>query len=141
MTIALALALFFGGFAAGSLHSARQDYRWRNATVVRGMLVKNGTQLHYEYHPPGKPVVTGSAFRDDSVSQPDGIVDDWVRLEYDAGLAEPLRRHLSKGRADSNYAQFRIELIAGSIFALVCAGCLFAFGRAWYDKRHLAESF
>jgi hypothetical protein len=139
MVVSVVLALFFGGFAWGSLHSARQDYRWRNAEVVRGVLVKNGSRYHYEYRPPGKAPVVGASFTDDLPYEADGVVDDWVRLEYDPALSDPLRRHLSKGRASSNYKQFVIEASAGSVFAAAVAGCLLAFLRAWHDKRRAAH--
>jgi hypothetical protein len=135
MVVSVVLALFFGGFAWGSLHSARRDYRWRNAQAVRGVEVKNGSRYHYEYRPPGKAPVIGSSFAEDFDQKPDGVVDDWVRLDYDPALPDPLRRRFSKGRADSNYTQFLIEVSAGSVFAAAVAGCLFAFLRAWYDKR------
>ena len=140
MTFAVLLGLFFGGFAAGSLHTAKQDYRWRDAFVVRGVLVKKGSLYHYEYARPGEATVIGPTFTDDSSNKPDGIVDDWVRLEYDPKLPEHLRPHLSKGRAGSNYAQFAIELVAGSIFAAASASCVWVFLRALYDKRQLAET-
>jgi len=57
----------------------------------------------------GKAPVVGSSFTEDLPQRPDGVVDDWVRLEYDPALPDLLRRHLSKGRASSNYKQFLIE--------------------------------
>ena len=96
MIVSAVLALFFGAFAAGSLHSAKQDYRWRNAAVVRGVMVRHGDDYHYEYRPPGKPVVAGQSLGDQGSSKPDGVVDDWARLEYDPSLPEHLRPHRSK---------------------------------------------
>ena len=139
MVVSVVLALFFGGFAWGSLHSARQDYRWRNAQAVRGVLVKSGSRYHYEYRPPGKAPVIGASFAEDLPQRPDGVVDDWVRLDYDPALSEQLRRRFSKGRADSNYTQFLIEVSAGSVFATAVAGCLLSFLRAWHDKRRAAS--
>lgn len=139
MLVSVVLALFFGGFATGSLLSARQDYRWRNAQAVRGVLVKSGARYHYEYRQPGKAPVIGASFAEDLPPAPDGVVDDWVRLDYDPALPEQFRRRFSKGRADSNYTQFLIEAGAGSGFAAAVAGCLLAFLRAWYDKRRAAS--
>jgi hypothetical protein len=136
MAFSILLGLFFAAFAAGSLHSARQEYRWRNATVVRGVLVKKGTDYHYEYRPAGHPVVIGPDIGDQGSSEPDGVVDDWARLEYDPELPEQLRRHLSKGRASTNYGQFLITATAGAVFSAAVLGCLWAFLRALYDKRH-----
>ena len=139
MAFSVLLGLFFAGFAAGSLHTARQEYRWRNAIVVRGVLVKKGSSDHYEYRPAGKPAVVGPSFEDESSDRPDGVIDDWARLEYDAELPEKLRRHLSKGRAATNYRQFLITASAGTVFALAVLACLWAFLKAAYDKSHPAQ--
>lgn len=140
MAFAVLLGLFFAGFAFGSFHTARQEYRWRNATVVRGVLVKQGSTYHYEYRPTGKPAVIGPNLDDQSSNQPDGVIDDWARLEYDPQLPEQLRRHLSKGRAATNYGQFLITACAGTAFSIAVLGCVGVFLKAWYDKRHPAEN-
>jgi hypothetical protein len=135
------LGLFFAGFAFGSLHTAKQEYRWRNATVVRGVLVKKGSTYHYEYRPASKPAVIGMNLGDQSSNLPDGVVDDWARLEYDPKLPEQLRRHQSKGRAPTNYGQFLITATAGGGFAIAVLGCVWAFLKAWYDKTHASEEW
>src|SRR4051794_1028362 len=92
MVLAAVIGLFFGAFAFGSWHTATQEYRWRNATAVRGVLVKKGSDYHYEYRPPNQPAIVGQSLTDQSHDGPDGVVDDWVRLEYDANIPEHLRR-------------------------------------------------
>jgi hypothetical protein len=135
MLIAAVLALFFGGFTAGSLYTASQDYHWRNATEVHGVLVKNGTNYHYEYRAAGKPAVVGPALKDVSSDKPDGVVDDWVPVDYDPNLAEHLRRHRSKGRASTNFRQLLITATAGAAFGVATLLCVAAFFRALSDKR------
>jgi hypothetical protein len=139
MALAVLLGLFFGGFAAGSLHTASQEYRWRNATAVHGVLVKKGSAYHYEYRRPGRTAVIGPNLGDQYSSKPDGVVDDWVPVDYDPKLPEQLRRHLSKGRASTNYGQFLITASAGAAFGVLFLFCVVAFLKAWYDKRHPAE--
>ncbi|PYQ29959.1 MAG: hypothetical protein DMF56_09540 [Acidobacteria bacterium] len=138
MAFSLLVALFFAGFAFGSLHSAARDYRWRNASEVHGVLVKQGNRYHYEYRPKGQPAVSGPQLRDESSSKPDGVVDDWVPVDYDPRLPEQLRRHYSKGRASTNYGQFLITASAGTAFAIASLLCVVAFLRAWSDKRNAA---
>lgn len=135
MIVAIVLGLFFGGFAFGSLHSARQEYRWRNATTVHGVLVKHGSKYHYEYRPKGQPPVVGASIGDQHSDQPDGVIDDWVDVDYDPHLPELLRRHYSKGRAATNYGQFLITVSAGALFSLAVLLCLWKFLRAWSDLR------
>jgi hypothetical protein len=137
MLIAAVLALFFGGFAAGSLYTASQEYHWRNATEVHGVLVKNGTDYRYEYRPAGKPAVRGPALNGVSSDKPDGVVDDWVPVDYDPNVPEQLRRHRSKGRASTNFRQFLITAGAGAVFGGATLLCVGAFMRAWRDKRGL----
>jgi len=134
MTLSILLALFFGGFAWGSLHTASQDYRWRNATVVRGALIKKGTSYHYAYTPPGGASVVGPELGDQYSNEPDGVVDDWARLEYDPALPEHLRRHYSKGRASTNYKQSVITGSAGAAFLVACGVCVIVFLRALAEK-------
>ena len=136
MALAVILGLFFGGFAAGSLHTARQDYRWRNATEVHGVLVKQGSRYHYEYRGAGKAAILGPELGDQWSNDPDGVVDDWVPLDYDSQLPEHLRRHLTKGRAATNYKHSMITAAAGVTFLLAFLACVWAFFRALYDKRH-----
>ena len=140
MAFSMLIALFFAAFAFGSLHSASKEYRWRNATEVHGILVKQGTAYHYEYRPKGQPVVNGPELGDQSSDKPDGVVDDWVPVDYDPNLPEHLRRHYSKGRASTNYKQFLITVSAGTAFAIASLLCLVAFFRAWYDKRNAGPS-
>lgn len=139
MALSVLLGLFFAGFATGSLLTARQEYRWRNATAVRGVLIRKGSSYHYEYTPAGKAAVIGPDIGDQRSSQPDGIVDDWARLDYDPQLPEHLRRHFSKGRAATNYRHFLITAAAGVAFALAFLRCVWAFLQALYDKRQPAE--
>jgi hypothetical protein len=138
MVFATLLALFFGALAGGSLHSAAQEYRWRNATVVRGVLVKAASQYHYEYRPPNQPAVIGQPLGDQSYAKSDGVVDDWARLDYDPNLPERLRRHFSRGRASTNYRQFLVTLGAGTVFEIAVLLCIVAFLRAWHDERQSA---
>ena len=140
MAFSMLIALFFAAFAFGSLHSASREYRWRNATEVHGVLVKEGDRYHYEYRPKGQPVVSGPELRDQSSDKPDGVVDDWVPVDYDPKLPEQLRRHYSKGRASTNRGQFLITLSAGIAFAIASLLCVVAFFRAWYDKRSSAAT-
>ncbi len=139
MFLSVLLGLFFAGFAFGSLHTALQEYRWRNALVVRGVLVKRGSQFHYEYRPPGNATVSGPNLTDQSSGKPNGIIDDRARLEYDPAQREKLRRHVSRGRASTNYGQFLITASAGAVFSVLVLICVWFLLRAWYDKRHPSE--
>jgi hypothetical protein len=138
MAFSLLIALFFAAFAYGSLHSAGKEYRWRHATEVHGVLVKQGDRYHYEYRPKGQPAVSGPQLGDQSSGKPDGVVDDWVNVDYDPNLPEQLRRHYSRGHAATNYRQFLITASAGTAFAIASLLCVVAFFRAWSDKRNAA---
>ena len=129
------LVLFFGGFAFGSLHTAHADYLWRNATEVHGVLVKYGSRYRYEYRPAGAAPVIGPDVTDESVDGPEGVVNDWVPLEYDPARPEHLRRHHSRGRMATNFGQFIVTSVAGALFAAAALACAAAFLRAWYEKR------
>lgn len=134
MVVSAVLALFFGGFAFGSLHTARQEYRWRNATAVRGVLVKSGSDYHYEYRPKDAAAVAGPRLSDQSSDKPDGVIDDWVRLDYDPNLPEHLRRRFTKGRVSSNYEQSLITGGAGLLFSVLVLACVWSFLKATYAK-------
>jgi len=139
MTVAAVLALFFSAFAIGSLHTARQEYHWRNASVVHGVLVKQGPDLHYEYRRPAQASVIGPTFHDDSITATnDGVVNDWVDLQYDNQLPEKLRRDNSAHNFRTALQRFLFTASVGSIFALAVALCLWKFLQAWYDKTHSA---
>lgn len=129
------LGLFFASFAAGSLHTATEEFRWRNAVIVRGVLIKRGTRYHYEYTPAGGATVIGPDIGDQWTSKPDGVIDDWIRLEYDPQLPQRLRAHLTKGRAESNYKQSAITAATGSVFILAALACVWTFLRALHEKR------
>ena len=133
MIVSAFLALFFGGFAAGSYFTARTAYRWRNAEFVRGVLVKQGTSYHYEYRPKGQPVVTGAPFTDAASSKPDGVIDDWARLEYDPNLPEKLRPHTSKGKPSTNMQYFWMTASAAVIFGLAAMLAIVSFLRAMIE--------
>jgi hypothetical protein len=136
MLVTAVLGLFFGAFAFGSLHTARQEYHWREASIVRGVLVKQGAAFHYEYRPKQQPPVIGAPFHDDSLTGQDGVVDDWVDLEYDARLPEKIRLHDSGHNLRTIYQRFLFTTSVGSVFAVAVAICLWKFLRAWYDKLH-----
>ena len=135
MAFSALLALFFGGFAFGSFHTARQEYRWRNATEVHGVLVRSGSDYHYEYRPRGKPAVIGPRLPDQYSDEPDGVVDEWVPVDYDPAVPEQLRKHLSKGRAATNYRPFLITASVGGVFSLAFLVCVGSFLRADHDRR------
>lgn len=135
MTIAALLALFFGGMAAGSLRTTQQTYKWRNATIVRGVLVKHGSRFHYEYRPKGLPIVASEAFQGASSGERDGVVNNSVRLEYDPQLPERLRQHLTKGRPESPQKYMMVTGITGAVFGVIALVCLWQFGRGWYELR------
>jgi hypothetical protein len=139
MALSVLLGLFFAGFAAGSLHSARQEYRWRNATAVRGVLVRKGPEYHYEYRVAGQPAVAGPSLTGESSDKPDGVIDDWIRLDYDPGLPEHLRRRLTKGRSESNDRHFLFTASVGAAFSAAVLACLWTFLRALHDKRNPGE--
>ena len=134
MIVSAFLTLFFGGFAFGSLHTARQDYRWRNASEVHGVLIKQGSAFHYEYRPPAKAAVIGPTFYDRSSSQKDGMVNDWARLEYDPALPEQLRQHFTRSRLSTNFRNFLFTLSFGCVFLFAALLALWNFFRALYDK-------
>ena len=135
MVLATLLGLFFGALASGSLNTAMQEYRWRNAIAVHGVLVKAGSSYHYEYRAPNKPAVIGGPVKGESYTQPNAVVDDRARLDYDANVPEQLRRHFSKGRASTNYRHFLITLGAGTVFTIAALFCVLAFLKAWHDER------
>lgn len=133
--MAVLLGLFFGGIAFGSLHTAVQEYRWRDATEVHGVLVKQGKKVHYEYRQKGKPAVVAAAFDDDRyTSEPDGVVDDWARVEYSPTLPEKLRPHRTRGRPESNYTHFLITLSVGSLLSIVTLICVGQFVRGAVER-------
>jgi hypothetical protein len=136
MFLAALLGLFFSAFAIGSLHTARREYHWRNASIVRGVLVKQGADLHYEYRPPLQASVSGPTFHDDSVTGNDGVVDDWVDLQYDRQLPEKVRRDNSAHNLRTAHQRFLFTASVGSVFALAVAICFWKFLQAWYDKTH-----
>ncbi|HUR83014.1 MAG TPA: hypothetical protein VM733_19805 [Thermoanaerobaculia bacterium] len=136
MVFAALIASFFGAFAAASIHSAKQEYRWRNATPVHGVLVKNGSAYHYEYRPKGEPAVVGPLVSGESSDKPDGVVDDWARLDYDPNLPELFRRRSGRGRAATNYGQFKFAAGAGAVFSLIVLAAIWSFLKAAYDSRN-----
>jgi hypothetical protein len=136
MALSVLLGLFFAGFAAGSLHTASQEYRWRHATAVHGVLVKNGSEYHYEYRATGQPAVAGPSLTGESSDKPDGVIDDWIRLDYDPALPEHLRRRQTKGRSESNYRHFHFTASVGAVFSAAVLACVLAFFKALHDKRN-----
>lgn len=141
MIVSAVLALFFGAFAFGSLHTARREHHWQDAAIVRGVLVKQGSALHYEYRPPQQAAIVGATFQDDSISGSDGVVDDWVDLEYDARLPEKIRRHNSAHNFRTIRQRFVFAASVGSVFAVAVLLCLWSFARAFYDKTHGADPY
>jgi len=135
MFVAAFVALFCGLFASLTLITARQEYRWRHATIVRGVLIKKGRDYHYEYRPKGEPAIVGASYDDRASSYPDGVVDDWARLEYDPLLPEKLRPHLSKGKAPTPAGRILLGVSVGSVFTLVTLICVYQFFRGLYDLR------
>jgi hypothetical protein len=140
MAFSALLGLFFAAFAFGSLHTAKQEYRWRNASEVHGVLVRSGSGDHYEYRPRGAPAVLGPRLPDQFSNEPDGVIDDWVPLDYDPAVPEHLRKHLSKGRAATNYRQFLITAGAGAAFSFAVFVCIAVFLRANQERRTVVES-
>jgi hypothetical protein len=141
MIVAAFMLLFFGGIGAGSLNTARQEWRWRDGEQVRGVLVKHGRWYHYEYAPKDGPRVIGATFyrSGSSAAIPDGIADDWVALQYDPRQPEKLRPYAMRGTARSGLGRFLITGSVGALFALVALVALWKFLHAWYDKRTAAD--
>jgi hypothetical protein len=134
MVVSAVLGLFFFGFAFGSLHTARQEHRWLHASVVHGVLVKHGADLHYEYRRPAQASVSGPTFHDDAITGNDGVVNDWVDLQYDEQLPEKLRRDNSAHNFRTARQRFLFTVSVGSVFALAVALCFWKFLQALYDK-------
>jgi len=134
MFVAAVVGIFCGVFASLTLWTARQEYRWRHATIVRGVLIKKGREYHYEYAPKGQPAIVGATYDDRPLSYPDGVVDDSARLEYDPLLPEKMRPHLSRGKARTPAGRILIGGSVGSLFALATLICVFQFFRGLYEK-------
>ena len=127
MIVSAFLALFFGGIAAGSLTTASTAYRWRNAEFVHGVLVKQGTNYHYEYRPKGQPAVVGASFIDQPSSKPDGVVEDFASLEYDPSQPEKLRHHTSRGKPSTNMQHFWMTAFFGTLFGIAALIAIVSF--------------